>query len=196
MCRLRKGFTLIELLIVIVVIGVLASMLIVGASEMESTSKATQIINNLKQLQTAAMSWYWDHEGLLVLSATDGYIVGGVKGQSLHERVKNDDTEIKRYLANKNFSLNRGDSGYGDVKAKGLYAAIDGYSVYVGKSNSEYYVFYRLSSDTKQKDKARLREKLKGRAKTSNLITYASQKTSAYNGENIVGMVVMTFRQQ
>ena len=196
MRRVRNGFTLVELLIVIVVIGVLASMLIVEAAEMESTSKATQIVNNLKQLQTAAMSWYWDHEGLLVLSDTDGYTVGGVIGQYLHERVKKDDMEIKRYLANRNFSLNRGASGYGDVTKQGLYAAVDGYSVYVGKSNSEYYVFYRISSDPKKSDKSRLREKLKGRAKSARLITYANQKTSPYNGENIVGMVVMTFRQQ
>ena len=77
----KKGFTLIELLIVIVVIGILAAGIMIAASEMEASSKAAKIINDLKQLETAAMSWYWDNYGTLQWSGEnendpgDGYTI-------------------------------------------------------------------------------------------------------------------------
>ena len=56
----REAFTLIELLIVIVVIGVLAAMMLISSSEIISTAKASNIIANLRNLKTAALSWYMD----------------------------------------------------------------------------------------------------------------------------------------
>lgn len=203
----KKGFTLLELLIVIVVIGVLAAMMLMASSEMESTARATKIINDLKQLETAAMSWYWDNYGTLQWSgknendAGDGYTIGGIKQESLHKLVQSDNTIITKYLGNANFSLNEGNGTYTSESANGLYAKLGGYSVYVGNGNKELYVFYRLSNDSKQKDNARLREKLKGRAKSANLVTYITTnasnlktKSKVYNGENIVGKLVMVFK--
>lgn len=188
----RKGFTLIELLIAIAVVGILASMMFISAAEMESSAKATQIIANLKQLKTAASLWYWDNYGRLVRSEKDGYTIDGVNYSALHALVAKDNTIILRYFSNASISLNKGTDKYNDVKKEGLYAALNGYSVYVGNSNREYYVLYRLSTDNNQKDNARLRAKLKARAKTSGLIYYANKKNSVYNGENVVGMLVMT----
>lgn len=196
----KKGFTLIELLIVIVVIGILAAGIMIAASEMEASSKAAKIINDLKQLETAAMLWYWDNYGTLQWSgknendAGDGYTIGGIKQEHLHKLVQSDNTIITKYLGNANFSLNQGNKEFESDKADGLYAKLNGYSVYVGNSNKELYVFYRLSNDSKQKDNARLREKLKGRAKSANLVTYMNKKHSTYNGENIVGKLVMVFK--
>ena len=196
----KKGFTLIELLIVIVVIGILAAGIMIAASEMEASSKAAKIINDLKQLETAAMSWYWDNYGTLQWSGEnendpgDGYTIGGKKQESLHKLVQNDNTIITKYLGNANFSLNQGNKEFESDKADGLYAKLNGYSVYVGNSNKELYVFYRLSNDSDKKDNARLREKLKGRAKSANLVTYKNKKHSTYNGENIVGKLVMVFK--
>lgn len=200
----KKGFTLIELLIVIVVIGILTIAMMVAAEEMESSAKAAKIINDLKQLETAAMSWYWDNYGTLQWSGTkskpqgDGYTIGGVEKQSLHQLVQDDNTVITKYLGNANFSLNEGNSEYTSEVANGLYAKLNGYSVYIGNGNKELYVFYRLSNDSNQKDNARLREKLKGRAKSAKLITYKKNSKGirtfvTYNGENIVGKLVMVF---
>ena len=202
----KKGFTLIELLIVIVVIGILAAGIMIAASEMEASSKAAKIINDLKQLETAAMSWYWDNYGTLKWSgkdendAGDGYTIGGIKQESLHKLVQTDNTIITKYLGNANFSLNEGNDKYTSESANGLYAKLGGYSVYVGNGNKELYVFYRLSNDSNKKDNARLREKLKGRAKSANLVTYITTndtnlktKSKVYDGENIVGKLVMVF---
>lgn len=56
----RKGFTMAELLIVITVIGVLASMMMVSSNEAVSTSRATDIIANLRALKGAALMHYVD----------------------------------------------------------------------------------------------------------------------------------------
>lgn len=195
----KKGFTLIELLIVIVVIGVLTAGMMIAASEMEATAKAAQIINNLKQLETAAAQWYWNSYGTLSLGG-NGYTFGGqnktdgkVQKFSLHEQIKQDNTIIKRYLGNANFSLNEGNANW-DQSTDSLYAKLGGYSVYVGNKNTELYVLYRLSNDSKLKDNARLRAKLKGKAKTANLVSYKDQEHNVYNGENVVGKLVMVFQ--
>ena len=57
----RKGFTLVELLIVIIVIGVLATMMMLSSSEAVSSAKVTTIINDLRAMKTAALSYYADH---------------------------------------------------------------------------------------------------------------------------------------
>ena len=56
----HKGFTLVELLIVIVVIGILASMMMISTSESTSTAKANTIISNLRNFSMAAMAYYTD----------------------------------------------------------------------------------------------------------------------------------------
>ena len=58
--RKHKGFTLIELLIVIVVMGILASMMMVSSSESVSTARANNIISNLRNFSMAAMAFYTD----------------------------------------------------------------------------------------------------------------------------------------
>ena len=55
-----KGFTLIELMIVIVVIGILASMMAIASSESMSTAKASNIVSNLRNFSMAAMALYTD----------------------------------------------------------------------------------------------------------------------------------------
>ena len=57
----RKGFTLVELLIVIVVIGILSAMMMLSSTEAVSSAKAAKIINDLRNLKTAALAWYADN---------------------------------------------------------------------------------------------------------------------------------------
>ena len=56
----RKGFTLVELLIVIVVIGILSAMMMLSSTEAVTSSKANNIISNLRNLKTAAIAWHID----------------------------------------------------------------------------------------------------------------------------------------
>ena len=64
-----KGFTLVELLIVIVVIGVLSAMMMLSSTEAVSSAKAAKVINNLRQLKTAALSWYMDNYDKVIILA-------------------------------------------------------------------------------------------------------------------------------
>lgn len=57
----RKGFTLVELLIVIVVIGILSAMMMISSSEAVASAKATNIVNNLRAMKVAALSYYEEH---------------------------------------------------------------------------------------------------------------------------------------
>ena len=197
----KKGFTLIELLIVIVVIGILSVGMFIAASEMEATAKAAKIINDLKQLKTAVTAWYWDTYGTVLAIKDDkgkdkdnGYKIGGTNRKKIHEYLADNPTEIKKYLSNNNFSLNQGRS------ESVFYAAVDGYSVYSAISNTRCYVVYRLSNDTSEKDKARLREKLKSRAKSAGLVSYyfnsaSDRGASEYNGGNFVFMLALMFEE-
>ncbi len=54
----RKGFTLIELLIVIAIIGILASVILVGIGGSRGSARDTRRIADLKQVQTALELYY------------------------------------------------------------------------------------------------------------------------------------------
>ena len=55
---MRKGFTLIEMLLVIVLLGILASMMMMSSTEAITTAKTTKIVNNLRNLKTAALTYF------------------------------------------------------------------------------------------------------------------------------------------
>lgn len=57
---MRKGFTLAEVLLVIAIIGVLSSMMMVASSESVKTTEANNIVNNLRNFASAAMTFYTD----------------------------------------------------------------------------------------------------------------------------------------
>ena len=56
----RKGFTLAEMLLVIAVIGILSGMMMVASSESVKTTEANNIVNNLRNFASAAMTFYTD----------------------------------------------------------------------------------------------------------------------------------------
>ena len=67
----REGFTLVELLIVIVVIGILSAMMMLSSTEAVSSARASNIVSNLRNLKTAALSWYIDSLDDLPSTLTD-----------------------------------------------------------------------------------------------------------------------------
>ncbi len=60
-----RGFTLIELLVVITVIAILASIALPVFSSVQEKARATQDMNNLRQLGIATQTYMNDHDGVI-----------------------------------------------------------------------------------------------------------------------------------
>jgi general secretion pathway protein G len=56
----RGGFTLVELLIVIMIISILAGMMLLSTGSATDGAEATKIVNDLRNLKSAALLYYGD----------------------------------------------------------------------------------------------------------------------------------------
>ena len=171
----REGFTLVELLIVIVVIGVLSAMMMLSSTEAVSSAKAANIINNLRNLKTAVLSWYMDHMEELKIDS-DYHFQGTTKvgnntykdSKNIHNFAANNPEgrkAILKYLNNENIQLNvDGNSWLGDH-----YRVFDGTANNIAKnsSGSEWFIGYKVPDSDK-----RLMQKLVSRSQTAGLICY------------------------
>jgi general secretion pathway protein G len=57
----KGGFTLVELLIVIMIIAILAGMMLLATGSATDGAEATKVINDLRNLKSAALLYYGDH---------------------------------------------------------------------------------------------------------------------------------------
>jgi type IV pilus assembly protein PilA len=73
-----RGFTLVEIMIVVVIIGLLASMAIPAFKKVRETSQTKAIHNNLRQLASGADQYFLEHGVVEVevsqLTGTDAYV--------------------------------------------------------------------------------------------------------------------------
>jgi type IV pilus assembly protein PilA len=76
--KTKKGFTLVEIMIVVVIIGLLAAMAVPAFQKVRQTSQQKTILNNLRQLASAADQYFLENGVTTVASATlvgpDAYI--------------------------------------------------------------------------------------------------------------------------
>jgi general secretion pathway protein G len=57
----KGGFTLVELLIVIMIIAILAGMMLLATGSATDSAEATKVINDLRNLKSAALLFYGDN---------------------------------------------------------------------------------------------------------------------------------------
>ena len=124
----REGFTLVELLIVIVVIGILSAMMMLSSTEAVSSAKANNIVSNLRNLKTAALSWYIDSIDSLPSSGLGNFGADNNKYMAY----------VKKYLSNSNAS-DIADYQIGEYGSKW-------YLLYKGSDASNTSVLNKLNS--------------------------------------------------
>ena len=141
----RRGFTLVELLIVIVVIGILSAMMMLSSTEAVTSAKASNIVSNLRNLKTAALAMYID--SMDELDKADNKFSG------IDDNPSSIDKVIKYMNGGENFN----ETGYN-----------------IGKTTEgDWYLKYTISGTNTEK--AQIKQKLEGRAKSVGLLKTAKK---------------------
>ncbi len=182
----HKGVTLIELLIVIVVVGILATAIMLSSTEAVTTAKVTKIISDMNMLAKAANAWYLDNYKRIEVNEKQSKVEFWLRTNDgslirVHDYLMNNPSEFAKYMSNSSLEINKARSTFSswdstDPKNKrgadDYYAPIGGYSIYVGYSNTVCYVVYGISEKNDAKQETKLKQKLKARAKSAGLLWY------------------------
>lgn len=128
----RKGFTLVELLIVIVVIGILSAMMMMSSSEAVSSSRASTITSNMRNLQTAALAYWADNMNKFNKTNPDAPVPADMKKYLKDDDASEiDDTEYTLEVTDKKdwfikytFNKDKGDDEKVKTKVAGRAASL------------------------------------------------------------------------
>jgi len=84
---MKKGFTLIELLIVVVIIGVMASITVIGLNSIRVKSRDAKRISDMRQIQSA-LEWYKNDNNTYPSAITAGQaLVGAINSQTYMKQI-------------------------------------------------------------------------------------------------------------
>lgn len=169
----RKGFTLTGVLIVMVVIGILASMMMMSSAETISTAKAAKILSNLQILKRAAEQWYADNREKIQV---DGMVKIGSAKHPVQEW-SDKDLKLSLYIDNiEKSGIQLHKKTYNDPNTgnniteleQGSYGLYDGGTFKEKDANNNWkqteyhrnawYVGYRFNDD-----EGKVRDKIRGR---------------------------------
>lgn len=171
----RRGLTLISLLIVILVIGILATMMMYSSSEAVATAKAAKILANLHLLRRAAIAWYADNRDKV---RPNGMVKIDGKEQPI-QQFSDKELKLGSYLSNlggAGINVNeftaKPNNNTGNIDTylqKGCYRIFDGGTEVSSDKKTKtayhrnvWYVGYRFL-DGEEK----VKEKIKGRLKSA-----------------------------
>ena len=148
-----------------VVIGVLSAMMMFAADEAITTAKASNIIANLRNLKTAVLAWHADS-----FDQIPNINVGSIRFNKYRSNDNKDYWScIKRYISNS--SHQELDTYYSLVTSSQLQSNGTGENT----NTDAWFVVY-----ANEKLDNRIKHKLKGRAKATNLLRAALPGTYPY----------------
>ncbi|MCL2146760.1 MAG: prepilin-type N-terminal cleavage/methylation domain-containing protein [Synergistaceae bacterium] len=95
MGRIRTGFTLAELLIVIIIIGILASVMLLASYTTTDSAKATVLVSNLRNAKAAGIVWLAEN-----MSSRDIDLVSEWTGANMADNLRKhvDSNKIDNYV--------------------------------------------------------------------------------------------------
>lgn len=202
----RRGFTLIELLIVIVVIGILATMMMVSSTEVVTSAKVSNVISNLRNLRTAITAWYLENTDKIEKGSTKAYLVRWSTAYQKNDdnltpvqelwdsRVKRNGniidsstfkSQILRYMENPDrvTATNRKQQNNNNDSVYGGYVLEDNGG---NEKRSQWFIGYVVDNDS-------MKKKFAGRAKSLGLLQENKKNSKIYTNGDIVWLRVLSF---